>query len=56
MEDWPYSGTDFHGDLDMPHLEGEDCDDGGRKQIILLFVFLLLLLFFRYTFHDILIL
>lgn len=26
VEDWPYSGTDFRGDPDMPLPEGEDYD------------------------------
>jgi len=31
VEDWPYSGTDFHGDPDMPFPEGEDYDDWGQS-------------------------
>ena len=31
MEDWPYSVTDFYGDLDMPLPNGEDFDDEGKK-------------------------
>ena len=26
MEDWPYVGTDFTGDLDLPLLEGENSE------------------------------
>jgi len=31
MEDWPYSGTNFRGDLDMLLPDGEDFDDEGKK-------------------------
>ena len=27
MEDWPYSGTNFIDDLDLPLPEGEDWDE-----------------------------
>ena len=27
VEDWPYSGTDFTDDLDLPLSEGEDWDE-----------------------------
>ena len=37
MEDWPYNGTDFHEDLDMPLLEGEDFDDGGKNKQFFIF-------------------
>jgi len=32
VEDWPYSSIDFHGDSDMPLIEGEDFDDGGKNK------------------------
>ena len=31
MEDWPYSGTDFTRDSDLPLLEGEDWDEALGK-------------------------
>ena len=31
MEDWPYSGTDFTGDPDLPLSEGEDWDEALGK-------------------------
>ena len=31
MEEWPYSGTDFHGDLGIPLPNGEDFNDEGKK-------------------------
>ena len=27
VEDWPYAGTDFTGDPDLPLSEGEDWDE-----------------------------
>ena len=27
MEDWPYAGTDFTGDPDLPLPEGDDWDE-----------------------------
>ena len=31
VEDWPYSGTDFTGDPDLPLPEGEDWDEALGK-------------------------
>jgi len=38
-EDWPYNGTDFHRDLDMPLPDGEDFDDEGKKSTFLILRF-----------------
>ena len=40
VEDWPYAGTDFIGDLDLPLPEGEDWDE--ELGMILSFVFYVL--------------
>ena len=31
MEEWPYSGTNFTGDLGLPLPEGEDWDEDFGK-------------------------
>ena len=28
VEDWPYAGTNFTGDPDLPLIEGEEWDEG----------------------------
>lgn len=42
MEQWPYSGNDLCGDLDMPLPDGEDFNDEGKK-----IIFVLILRFFN---------
>ena len=38
MEDWPYAGTDFSGDPDLPLPEGEDWEEElGKNSIFLMF-------------------
>jgi len=31
MEEWPYNGTNFCGDPNMPLPDGEDFDNEGKK-------------------------
>ena len=40
VEDWPYAGTDFTRDLDLPLLEGEEWDE--ELGMILFFIFMYL--------------
>ena len=39
VEDWPYAGTDFTGDPDLPLPEGDDWDEELGKTIFLIFMF-----------------
>ena len=45
VEDWPYAGTDFTGDPDLPLLEGDDWDEElGKTSCFLFFMFYVFLL------------
>ena len=37
VEDWPYAGTDFTGDPDLPLPEGEDWDEELGMILFLIF-------------------
>ena len=40
MEDWPYVGTDFTGDPDLPLPKGDDWDEElGKTSYIFYFMF-----------------
>lgn len=36
VDDWPFSGTDFHGDPNMPLPDGEDFNAEGKNSIFLI--------------------
>ena len=40
VEYWPYAGTDFTGDPDLPLPEGDNWDEGLGKIIFLIFMHL----------------
>ena len=40
VEDWPYAGTDFTGDPDLPLPEGEDWDEELGMNLFLFFMYL----------------
>ena len=44
VEDWPYAGTDFRRDLDLPLPEGEDWDEElGMTLLIFFYAFMIFL-------------
>ena len=45
VEDWPYAGTDFTGDPDLPLPEGEDWDEELGKNSFCFDVFMYLIFF-----------
>ena len=45
VEDWPYAGTEFMGDPDLPLPEGEDWDE---ELGVTLFYFYFFMIFFGY--------
>ena len=49
VEDWPYAGTDFTGDPDLPLPEGEEWDE--ELGMIYLFFFYVLCIFCFFSIH-----
>jgi len=45
VEDWPYAGTDFTGDPDLPLPEGENWDEELGKNSFCFDVFMYLIFF-----------
>ena len=52
VEDWPYAGTDFTGDLDLLLPEGEDWDEELGKNSFCFDVFMYLIFFVIHACSD----